>query len=144
MPKGIKEFQKRQHGNKGRKHSKKTRIKMSKKRKGKNNPNWKNRKIKNYAGYIYILKPKHPFSDHHNYIFEHRLVVEKYLGRYLKPKEVCHHINEIKDDNRIKNLMVFKNSGYHITFHRWGYCKPEGIIFDGRKLNNSKMVKEQK
>ena len=103
-------------------------------KKGKNHLYWKGGKIKDAKGYIFIYSPNHPFCNNKSYVREHRLIAEKYLGRYLDSKEVVHHINEIKDDNRIENLMVFKNDMYHFWFHKKGFCNPKGIIFDGRNL----------
>ena len=48
---------------------------------------------------------------------EHLIVVEKFIGRKLKPEERVHHINENKSDNRIENLMIFSNDSEHIKFH---------------------------
>ncbi len=68
-------------------------------------------------GYVFVLKPTHPFCDTHGYVKRSRLKMEKHLGRYLKPKEVVHHINGIKTDDRIINLELFLNHSKHMKFH---------------------------
>lgn len=69
---------------------------------------WKSGKKKNIKGYICVWNPQHPKASW-GYVYEHRLVMEKYLGRYLTSKEEVHHINGIKDDNGIENLKLLKS-----------------------------------
>ena len=85
---------------------------------GKNHPNWKGG-IKKSRGYIFIKKNKHPFCNCQGYILHSRFIIEKHLGRYLKPNEVVHHINGNVADNRKENLKLFKNNGEHIKFHKF-------------------------
>ncbi len=78
--------------------------------------NW-NKGSSKIRRYIEIHLPNHPYSNKWGYIAEHRLVMEKKLGRYLLPQEVVHHINRQKKDNRIENLMLFATNGKHTKFH---------------------------
>ncbi len=60
-------------------------------------------------GYVMVFAKDHPRTNGRKikYLFEHILVMEKYLGRYLLPDENVHHINGVKNDNRIENLELW-------------------------------------
>lgn len=81
------------------------------------NANWRGGRFVANRGYVIVCCPGHPYPLEGNYVIEHRLVMEKHIGRYLKPEEEVHHINEIKTDNRLSNLMLFPNKAAHIRFH---------------------------
>jgi len=72
------------------------------KRRMENHPNWQGGKRKDKRGYVLIKRE----SGNVGYIREHRLVMEKFLGRKLKRWEIIHHKNGIKDDNRLENLQI--------------------------------------
>ena len=84
---------------------------------GKNNPRWKGGKIYDKCGYVFVWKPNHPMSNGIGYVREHRLIMEKKLGRYLTKTEIVHHRNEKIDDNRLKNLILFDTNGEHAKKH---------------------------
>lgn len=89
---------------------------VRKRQKGENSPNWRGGKYKNRNRW-HILKPNHPCAVHQKYIRRSRLVAEKCLGRYLTKKEIIHHINEDKSDDRPENLYLFPFQGRHTRFH---------------------------
>lgn len=69
-------------------------------------------------GYVLIYKPNHKYSKtKKGWILHHRAVVEDYLKRGLKSCEVVHHIDFHKTNNKISNLMLFKNQKEHMKMH---------------------------
>jgi hypothetical protein len=89
------------------KHSKKrfcSDVCSSKWHHGERSGSWRGgRWLDKKTGYIKI---KDDNSEGYPYRFEHRMVMEKFLGRRLQRWEQVHHINGIKNDNRIENLSV--------------------------------------
>jgi hypothetical protein len=91
---------------------------------GENNSNWKGRR-KNPEGYIMVYSPGHPNCQPgiKGYILEHRLIMSKHIKRPLTDEEIVHHINGIKDDNRVENLVV-TTSPIHTSHHKpWQFHK---------------------
>ena len=55
-----------------------------------------------------VYAPDHPrATTAGKYVFEHILVAEEMLGRYLLPDERIHHRNGVRDDNRPENLELW-------------------------------------
>ena len=86
-----------------------------------NNPNWKGGKIANMSGYMQILLSPddffYPMVRKRKYVYEHRLVMAKHLGRCLHSWEVVHHKNHIRNDNRIDNLYLACDAGHKQITH---------------------------
>ncbi len=81
----------------------------------KNNPNWGGGKIVSSGGYIMLRAEGHPRATKQGfYVFEHILVMEKHIGRYLKRGiEVCHHKDGNIKNNDIDNLELLAVSEHH-------------------------------
>lgn len=78
---------------------------------GSDGPNFKGGRIITFEGYIHVLVP-----GERRYRLEHRVVMERYLGRKLKKEEQVHHKNRDKTDNRIENLQIL-NIREHARMH---------------------------
>ena len=110
--------------------------------KGKGNPRW-NGGLRRNNGYWMLYKPEHPHSWQ-GYVYEHRLVVEKIIGRPLDPDESVHHIDGDKLNNKPVNLIAFRNHSTHLRWHRHmrGLSKKDleskDIVFDGMTYDPGK------
>lgn len=81
---------------------------------GENHPLWKGGFWINENGYKVLENQK---DTNGKKVYEHRLMMEKHLGRRLKKEELIHHINGNKLDNRIENLML-TNRREHPSLHK--------------------------
>ncbi len=119
---------------------------------GENNPHWKGGRRLTKDGYIEIsLSPDnffYPMMQARGYVFEHRLVMAKKLGRCLQPWEIVHHkgirYEDIrnKSDNFEDNLEL-TTQGSHMTAHQRGYKDgyQKGLA-DGREKQIQELKQE--
>ena len=104
---------------------------------GKRTPRWNGGRFID-QGYVFVWSPKHPESNR-GYVREHRLIMEKTIGRYLTNDEVVHHINGIKTDNRIENLLLLSASEHSRLHH-----EQKGHKIDARSSLQSNGLRQSK
>ncbi len=93
-------------------------IRMKGRFKQENNPMWKGGRHTGKDGYVLVLLQPDDFfyamGNKQGYVYEHRLVMAKHLGRNLHSWEIVHHkgtkypkgSKENRSDNRIENLQL--------------------------------------
>lgn len=111
---------------------------------GENASNWRGGKMKAGKGYIYQYAPEHPNANQDGYVMEHRLALEKKLGRLLTKEEVVHHIDGVKSNNDIENLELVANMGTHTRDHFERSHITEQVITEKEQLESRiKELEEQ-
>lgn len=96
---------------------------------------------KDDSGYVKLYMPEHP-NNNKGYIFEHRYVVEQAIGRLLETHETVHHINEIKDDNRLGNLYLCSPEE-HIAIHTRGIKRTSEQNKKNRQAHRNKRINQR-
>lgn len=108
---------------------------------GKNNPRWSGGRHINPGGYWMVRMPEYPRATDRGYVLEHILVWENAHGPLDKGWEV-HHLNGIKTDNRLENLVAMeghKHKDYIPALKRRIAQLEEEIrrLSDGNKLSST-------
>lgn len=115
-------------------------------RAGEGHPRWLGGKTRTAHGYVKVVCPDHPtcvevnrrreaaakgaYYPKQKYVWEHRLVMEKLLGRFLTAEEVVHHMDGNPSNNAPENLRLFGSNAEHLKFDLAGKTPewtPEGI-----------------
>jgi len=85
---------------------------------------------------LYFMQPYHP-HNYRGYVSISNLIAEKILNRFLKDKEMVHHINFSPMDNKNHNLLICNRS-----YHKWLHWKIKklGLVEYFKSLQIAKIL----
>jgi hypothetical protein len=82
---------------------------------GPRNPKWRGGQIKGPQGRILVYQPNHPYPNSYGrYVLRYRLVLEAFLGRYLRPDEIVHHRDGDVTNDHLGNLTIFSRRRHQL------------------------------
>lgn len=76
-----------------------------------------NGKFIDQDGYVRVCEMHDHPRNAGGQVYEHILVMEKKLGRFIPVEQIVHHKNEIRHDNRIENLELLESNSEHARLH---------------------------
>lgn len=90
-------------------------------------------------GYILETCKGHPKAriGRSDYVYQHVLIAERVLGRYLPDGAEVHHVDEDKTNNINHNLVICENHAYHMALHARTRIVKAGGIPDIHKVCGS-------
>lgn len=68
-------------------------------------------------GYVALFKPDHPSADKHGRVMEHIFIAETAIGHVLPPGAEVHHVDENRQHNANRNLIICQDRTYHQLLH---------------------------
>ena len=101
-------------------------------RSGADHPQWRGGRRIDEDGYVLVYCPDHPHARN-GCVAEHRLVMERKIGRLLRPEEVVHHINRVLADNKPENLRLYASHSKHKSDELKGVPRDNGRFKRGVK-----------
>jgi len=101
---------------------------------------WSGGRYVDKHGYVLVFVPMHPQARLQGYVFEHRLVCEVMLQRYLLPAEVIDHLDGHPRHNWPSNLRAYPSNKHHLQATLTGRLKPtQSASIPGAYRNTQKL-----
>jgi hypothetical protein len=84
-----------------------------------NNPHWSGGITRcKRTGKIRVLLRNHPRATSEGYVFEHIVVAETALGRFISKEHPIHHVDLNPSNNANHNLVICEDNSYHKLLHQ--------------------------